>query len=239
VPYILSPIIKLHSPGMWNEGDAYSKKNIYKIGISGMPSVNYDEHIFRSHSLTHIETSAHTQTGGQYIHDIYQHKLESLFGKVLVVKLSGDNYRSLSHELFHWEIKPEEIEREFEKIDKKLIPKKILITTQTYYLNEQGYHDPRYVLTLSQEAANLLVDKYKIYLYGTSWKSSDFNPGKPERPIHNTLFSSAIIMENLCMDHVPAGIYFMCAFPIPLENASESPVVPVLFSKEEIMEQLI
>jgi hypothetical protein len=42
--------------------------------------------------------------------------------------------------------------------------------------------------TLSQEAADYLISLDGFHLYGISWKSSDFNPGRPERPIHNTLF---------------------------------------------------
>jgi kynurenine formamidase len=87
---------------------------------------------------------------------------------------------------------------------------------------------------LSQSAAELLVDN-NIKLYGTSWKSSDFLPGSKERPIHNTLFKTALIMECLDLKDVPAGVYFMNAFPIALENSSESPVCPILYTKEEIL----
>ena len=116
----------------------------------------------------------------------------------------------------------------------KIIPPKILISTEYYPLNQQNYHDPNYVLTLSQDAADFLVEQNGFNLYGTSWKSSDYNPGSPNRPIHNTIFKKAVILENLNLKNVPSGIYFMCAFPIPLENASESPVVPVLFNMNEI-----
>lgn len=53
MPYVLSPIINENSPGMWYEGYAYEKKNIYSLKSGKMPPVNYDEHTIRPHSLTH------------------------------------------------------------------------------------------------------------------------------------------------------------------------------------------
>lgn len=65
MPYVLSPIIKLDSPGMWSEGAAYEKKSIYSIDSGKNPPVNYDTHILRPHSLTNLETPAHTQKDGK------------------------------------------------------------------------------------------------------------------------------------------------------------------------------
>jgi arylformamidase len=80
-----------------------------------------------------------------------------------------------------------------------------------------------------------LISKEGFKLFGTSWKSSDYAPGSLDRPIHKTLFKKAIILENLKLDHVPEGIYFMNAFPLPLKGSSEAPVVPVLYRKEELL----
>lgn len=234
MPYVLSPLICLESPGMWFEGNAYDKKSIYSISHNKLPPVNYDEHTIRPHSLTHIETPAHTQAEGKRLDYFYRTKINNFFGKTLVIKLTGNNYKSLDNGIYHWVISLDEIKTSFSKFNQKQLPQKILISTEFYPVNSQGYHDPNYVLTLSVEAAEYLISIPGFDLYGTSWKSSDYNPGKMERPIHNILFQKALILENLELKEVPEGIYFMSSFPLPLIDASESPVVPVLFSKEEL-----
>ncbi len=60
-------------------------------------------------------------------------------------------------------------------------------------------------------------------------------PGSKQRPIHNTLFQKAVILECLDLAQVPEGRYFMSAFPIPLEGASEAPVCPVLFTANDLV----
>lgn len=231
MPYILSPIIKQGSSAMWMEGAAYEKKMIYSIANGKLPHVNYDEHVLRPHSLTHFETPAHTINDGKRLDSFYRDP-NYFFGSTLVIKLQGNKYESKGNGIYHWVISREEIETKINA--QKTIQNKILISTDFYPLNNDGYHDPNYVLTLSQEAADYLISLDGFHLYGTSWKSSDFNPGKSERPIHNTLFKKAGILENLNLKNVPEGIYFIAAFPLPLGDASESPVVPVLFTKEEL-----
>jgi len=216
---------------MWMEGPGYEKKAIYSISNGKLPPVNYDEHILRPHSLTHYETPAHTIIDGKRLDYFYQ-DLNNFFGETLVIKLQENKYEPKGNKIFHWVISKAELEAKISKVKKT--PRKILISTDHYPQNSDGYHDPNYVLTLSQEAADFLISIDKFHLYGTSWKSSDFNPGKPERPIHNTLFKKAGILENLDLKDVQEGIYFMTAFPLPLGEASESPVVPVLFTKEEL-----
>lgn len=229
MPYILSPNIRPHSPGMWNEGSAYEKQNIYNV--SGIPPVNYDSHVLRPHSLTHCETPAHTQEGGKSIDHFFEGNPGRFFGPVVVIKLQGNNYRKLEEGKFHWAITKDELTSKLEVYSR---PAKIFISTEFYPLNADGYHDPDYILTLSQEAADYLCSMEGFHLYGTSWKSSDYNPGKRERPIHNTLFQKGLVMENLKLDHVPEGKYLLMAFPLPLAGASESPVVPALFTEAEL-----
>lgn len=229
MPYVLSPVIKDGSPGMWNEGSAYERTNIYTR--NGSPPVNYDAHTLRPHSLTHFETPAHTQDSGKLIDDYYHSNLNIFFGQTIVVKLPGNNYRPIGEGKFHWVISREELAGRLQNF--AIIPPKILITTEYCPLNPSGFHDPEYVLTLSQEAADYLCSLKDFHLYGTTWKSSDYNPGRPERPIHNTLFGKGIVLENLVLNHVPEGNYMMVAFPLPLAGASESPVVPVLFDEQE------
>lgn len=233
MPYILSPKITTRSMAMWGEPSAYEKKTLYSIESGKLPPVNYDEHILRPHSLTHFETPAHTLEDGKRLDYYYEHP-DYFYGKTLVLRLPGNNYESKGDGVFHWVISLNEIKQRLQVLSLVSVPKKILITTEFYPLNEDGYHDPQYVLTLSQEAADYLISLPGFHLYGTSWKSSDFNPGKPDRPIHNTLFKRAGILENLDLMNVPEGIYFMTAFPLPIEGASESPVVPVLFTKDDL-----
>jgi len=234
MPYVLTPLIKAGSPGMWGEGPAYEKNTIYSIEPGRLPPVNYDEHVLRPHSLTHIETPAHTQINGKRLDKFYNENLNHFYGPTLLIKLSGNNYKPKEHGIFHWVITVDEITDRLRELSITDLPSKILISTKECPLNTQGFHDPNYVLTLSQDAADYLISINGFNLYGTSWKSSDFNPGKSDRPIHDTLFKKALILENLNLKTVPEGIYFMTAFPLPLIDASESPVVPVLFTKDEL-----
>ncbi len=234
MPYLLSPLIKINSPGMWSEGPAYEKQRIYSIEAGKMPPVNYDRHIIGAHSLTHLETPAHTIRDGRKLGDYLKQDLGRFFGITYVLKIPGNWYEDKGNGVYHWVVSKEEIIDGLKRLRLKDIPNKLLITTESYPQNQEGYHDPNYVLTLSQEAADLLISNPEFHLYGTSWKSSDYNPGKPERPIHNTIFKSALILENLCLLEVPEGEYFMTVFPLLLEDASESPVTPVLFTREEL-----
>ncbi|MBC7715126.1 MAG: cyclase family protein [Rhizobacter sp.] len=234
MPYILSPIITSDSSGMWGEGTSYEKKSIYSITPGKLPPVNYDAHTIKPHSLTHIETPAHTQAEGKRIDFYFKNRPEYFWGKTLVIRLTGNHYQEVGNGIFHWVITVDQIQSRLKELKMSEIPSKVLITAESSPSNSHGYHDPNFVLTLSQEAADFLISHHHFHLYGTSWKSSDYKPGSSERPIHNTLFSKGIILENLKLDGVPEGIYFMSAYPLPLMDASESPVVPILFTREEL-----
>jgi kynurenine formamidase len=228
LPKIISQFINEELPGLWMEGQAYKKENLYSISGAN-PPVNYDSHTINSHSLTHIETSKHTQENGESITDNFR-DLNKFFGSCLVIKLIGNGYMKISEDVYHWCISLDELKNALG--DKR--PKKVLITTDNYPTNKHGFHDPNYVLTLSQEAAAYLVSIDGFNLYGTTWKSSDFNPGSLDRPIHNKLFEKAVILECLNLSEVDAGEYFLNAFPLPIEKASEAPVCAVLFEYSEI-----
>ncbi|MCB9095982.1 MAG: cyclase family protein [Halobacteriovoraceae bacterium] len=237
MPYVLSPLIHSELPALWMEGAPYSKANIYQIREGQLPPVNYDAHTLKAHSLTHIEAPSHTQNLGATV-DEYFKKPQTLFGKAIVLKLQGNNYKLVDSEkqIFHWEVSLEELKENLTRAFRDTIQfSKLLLTTEYYPLNHFGFHDPNFVLTLSQEAADWLIGQDQFNAYGTSWKSSDFKPGSLERPIHNTLFRKAAIYECLDLQEVPEGIYFFVGFPIRIEKASESPVCPVLFTKEEII----
>jgi kynurenine formamidase len=234
VPYILSPNIRDNSPGMWNEGNAFCRKTIYSLNDSNSPPVNYEEYIFRSHSLTHMESPLHTQLEGKSLDYFINNKPEYFFGRTLLIKLEGFKYEKINDEIYHWEISKKEIEDKIIKLSKGNFPGKVLITSEEYPENNFGFHDPNYVLTLSKEAAEYLTSFKNFHLYGNSWKSTDFSQGKRDRPIHNIIFSKGLILENLKLKNVPEGNYFINTFPIPIVNSSESPVIPVLYNYDEI-----
>lgn len=220
------------------EGPVYEKESIYKIQEGKLPPVNYDLHKIKSHSLTHAEGSLHVIESGKPV-DEYFANPKYFYGNCLVVKLQGDNYKLINSEkkIYHWEISLQELLANIRRVTGRNPtsgPDKIIISTAKYPTNLQGYHDPNYVLTLSEEAAEFLIKNENFNLYGTSWKSTDYSPGSKERPIHKIIFRKAIIFELLDMNNVPEGEYFFVGFPLRLENASESPVTPVLFSKDEL-----
>ncbi|MES2802707.1 MAG: cyclase family protein [Bdellovibrionota bacterium] len=235
MPYVLSPKIVLNSEMMWMEGPIYETENLYKIQDGKLPPVNYDLHKIKPHSLTHAEGSLHVLANGKSV-DQYESKY--FYGSCLVIKIEGNNYQSINPDkgIYHWEVTKEELIKNIQRVtgSSTLRQDKLILSTQHYPLNKQGFHDPNYVLTLSQAAAEYLISHPNFNMYGTSWKSSDFMPGSPKRPIHKTLFQQAIIFELLDVKNVPEGEYFFVGFPLLLENSSESPVTPVLFSKSEL-----
>lgn len=236
MPYILSRPIVLNSEIMWMEGPVYEKENIYSIQEGKLPPVNYDLHKIKSHSVTHVEGSLHVLKDGKSV-DQYFENSKYFYGACIVIKLAGNSYKLVNAEkgIYHWEVSKEELETTISKIKKDFQITKVLLTTEYYPTNNQGYHDPNYVLTLSEEAADYLISFPDFNMYGTSWKSSDFKPGSSERPIHKKLFSKAIVFELLDLKNVPEGEYFFVGFPVRLEAASESPVTPVLFTKSELL----
>ncbi len=244
MPYVLSPIIKESFEGMWFEGAPYKKETIYDINSADpkSPPVNYSAYTIKPHSLPHIEGAAHTVKDGKTVDKYFsQPTLRSFWGKTLVVKLKGSAFKQ--HETVPtakvWEVTVEQLKKGIlEASGSVIVPDRLILTLDEIPLTKDGLHDQNYVLILSLEAAEYLIKNSNFCLYGTSWKSSDFKPGSKERPIHNTLFKQAVIMECLDLNKVPQGQYLLNAFPIPLEGASESPVCPVLFTKEEILEQL-
>lgn len=228
MPFILSPDIHENLPPLWFEGLVYKKSNLFEIEPGKLPPVNYDSHILNSHSLTHIEAETHVVKNGKSLDDYFKDP-KFFYGPTVVVKLSGNKYGP------HWEVSRDELEQALLRaLQGKPFPGKILLTSEYYPENDHGYHKPECILTLSQEAADYLLAFSNFNLYGTSWKSSDYKPGSPERPIHKTLFQKAVILECLCLNHVPEGIYFLSSFPLKIKGASESPACPVLFTKEEL-----
>lgn len=236
MPFVLSPMITPKLPGLWREGNPYSKENIYHIVPGKVPPVHYDAHTLKPHSIPHVETPAHIIPNGATLESYFtQDNIHHFYGPAIVVRLPGNNFQQTEHEgIYHWEVGLEELKKSIDSLcSKKPFPHKIFLSTEEHPITADGFHDSNYVLTLSEEAAKYLVS-INTQLYGTSWKSSDFQPGSLERPIHKILFQKAILMECLALSEVPSGWYFFVGFPIPLAGASESPVCPVLFKEDEI-----
>jgi hypothetical protein len=239
MPYVLTPIIEEDFEGLWNEGAPYQRTCIYKIQNDKLPSVNYDEHRLKPHSLPHAEGSRHTQEFGHTIDYYFKNAKDSFFGECLLLKFKNPKFVKVEslQGVFHWEITEEELRMKlFSLVKKTYSLKKIAITIDDEILprNARDLHDQNYVVTLSIDAANFLISFKEFNAYLTSWKSSDFKPGKKERPVHDILFQKAVIFEYLNFVGVPEGKYFFNGFPLPLKNASESPCCPVFFEPGEL-----
>lgn len=239
MPYILSPKLTLNMESHWLEGSPLEKENIYSIQPDRIPPVNYDKILLKPHSITHAESERHVLNDGKVIENYFENP-KYFYGPCIVVRLKGNKYRKIDSikNIYHWEVtKQELVENIYRVQEEHKINRfnKIILTSEFYPINKDGFHDSNYILTLSQSAADYLINVPDFNLYGTSWKSSDYQPGSLERPIHKTLFSKSIIFELLDLNTVPEGEYFFSGFPLRLPDSSESPVTPVLFSKDEII----
>lgn len=229
----LSNFVNSNLPGLWNEGKPFEKSEIYSIQENKLPPVNYDSFVIKSHSITHCESMRHVDNNGNSLHDIIVNKPNYFYGDCLVLKFE-DDYNQIGDDLFLKVINFYDFETKINSLKINSIPQKIIITTENYPENDFGYHAENYVLIISDELAQHLVDKYAIHLFGTSWKSADYKTGSKLRPVHKTLLKDGVIFELLNLQNVPQGNYFFTGFPILIENTSESPVSPILISFDEI-----
>lgn len=233
MPYILAPIIRKDVPGLWAEGDVYESDLIYDICSpdASKPPVRYSAHTLKPHSICHFDAPAHIIPSGDTIDALFE-RPEIFFGPVSVIRLRGNRFippKGVGPA--HWEVSREELEEALSiyRVDE----------VSKLFLGFEGvgpdfYRDPSFTFTLSPEAASFLVSLPRFNLFGTVWKSVDYRPGSRERPIHRILFSKAGILECLDLSKVPEGRYFLSAFPMPMEGATESPVCPVLFREDEL-----
>lgn len=91
------------------------------------------------------------------------------------------------------------------------------VVIKTGYRQEQGFS--RYP-PLSPEAASYLADK-GVLLLGLDTPSPD-SPGSSET--HQILLKAGVVLvENMRLDHVPAGIYEIYCLPLPLAGLDGSP----------------
>lgn len=147
--FVISHTISKNLQPLWREDFVYEKENLYSITPNALPPVNYDTHLINSHSLTHIETPLHTNKDGKSIDWYFKNAPEHFYGEALVLKLKGNKYSKVDECSYHWVISLKELKQALGSQR----PKKLLITSE-FYLKLNGIHNPNYVLTLSQEAAN-------------------------------------------------------------------------------------
>lgn len=236
MPHILSGPIHINLPGLWGEGAPYTTSIIYDIASGDLPPVHYQSHTLKPHSIPHIDAPGHITQNAETVDKLFiGERRNSFFGSILVVSLEGSKWRKLEDQNFLWEISKEDLQESVSKLTgKDSSPDKIIITPKNCPVTKDGFHDSSYVFVLSEDAANWLVRNPKFNALGTSWKSSDFKPQSKERPIHKILLKQAVLFEQLRLEGVPEGEYFFSAFPLYLNGATESPVTPVLFSKDEL-----
>ena len=231
MPFVISPRISLGTQGEWHEGSAYTKENLYTLTKEGLPPVNYDAHTLKPHSLSHIESPLHTQKAGRSIDKFFEQDLSHFFGKCIVLKFKNENWIEHDNKLKQKIITRQDLVAKLKNYANR---EKVLITVEGIPKNKFGFHDPNFILTLSLEAAEYLTSLDRFNLFGTSWKSSDYEPGSSKRPIHNEIFKKALILEYVDLSMVPEGEYFINCFPLNLKGASESPVTAVLFGMDEL-----
>jgi arylformamidase len=239
MPYLLSPPIHKDLAGLWGEGPPYSTHVIYNIHerSESSPPVHYEAHLLKPHSIPHIDAPAHIIPGGKTVDCLISESPQLFFGSVTVLRLEQPSWQAFQDnpELFLWEVSTHELQAALQRVTgSTAIPDKIFITPNTVPLNVDGFHDPRYIFVLSPEAAAFLTTSKTFHAFGTSWKSSDFQPHSLERPVHSILLKQAVLFEQLALAHVPEGNYFLSAMPLYLHGASESPVSPLLFTKQEL-----
>ena len=235
MPYVLAPTIKKSLQGLWQEGSPYTSKVIYDICDPDpkKPPVHYEAHTLKPHSICHFDAPAHIVAGEPTIDKLFSTSPSIFYGPVLIVRLKKQNFmpRPRQNNWSHWEVTKEEILDASEGYN-FLNLQKIFLTFDG--AEEDFYINPNRAFTISSEAAKWLTSLRKFNLFGTIWRSTDFQPDSRERPIHIELFKRAGILECLDLSKVPSGEYYLSAFPLPIEGASESPVCPVLYSKNEI-----
>src|SRR5690606_16912651 len=80
---------------------------------------------------------------------------------------------------------------------------------------------------LEPAAADLLI-AHGIVLLGTDAPSVD-PIDSIDLPCHHRLLGAGVpLLENLLLDHVPAGVYRLIALPLRIRGADASPVRAVL-----------
>jgi kynurenine formamidase len=238
MPFILSAPITLDLPGQFGEGAPYQRTTLIDINSNDrtLPPVNYDLHHLKPHSIPHVDAQSHIVSRGSDVESYFSSdRVRSLFGPITVLRIRGERWDSVSEGQQVWRVAKEElIEAQRDLGLGELPPDRLFIAPATIPLNSFSWHAPDAAFVLQRQAAEWLTDNPIFCTFGTSWRTSDFEPGSRERPIHKLLLRQAAIFECLDLGEVPSGRYFLSAFPLRLAGASESPVCPVLFTEAEL-----
>ena len=239
MPYFLSQPIDSDTPGLWGEGNAYQSSVIYDIAAENpsAPPVNYHAHTIKPHSVAHVDFDSHINKGGKPCDHYFQLNRDYFWGRVVVLRIPVTQWQPVNtlDGVRLWRVGRDEIIDSLKHLGLAASqPDKLFIVPDSVPSSARHAHDPNFVFVLTPDAANWLVENPRFAAFGTSWKSSDFEPGSRERPIHKILLRQAVLYECLNLSKVPAGEYFLSGAPLNLCGASESPVNPILYGFDEL-----
>jgi len=194
---------------VWPGNKDVSIQNIKTFKKDGVRLTHFS---FGSHTGTHIDAPNHFLENGKGVDKI---DLEKLVGVCKVLDLT--KIKSL-------EILPHHLEeKDIKKGDR------IIFKTGNFSLLKKSTFPKSYV-SLSEDAANFLVDK-EICLVGTDFLGIE-KKGNPKHPVHKTLLSNGIvIVEGLDLSKVKEGIYDIVCLPLKVVGGDGSPARVLLIRK--------
>lgn len=230
-------------PAQWFEKTTFTLSPTYRrLDDPNSAPINADTCILFAHSLSHVEGHSHTNTNGQRLADILRERRECFEGPVVVLRFnkieaettpSTDPKRTaIVHRVSREELvaKLEELGVDQSKVEKVFITVDGIEYDQ-FNRQRRGYH-----LVLSEDAARFLISLPKFNAFGTSYKSTDYNPTGRDLPIHELIFSRGVSYENLFLRDVPSGVYLLeGGRPLEIEGTDAFVVAPVLRTADEVI----
>ncbi len=234
MPYVLAPLVRTDTAPLFGEGAPYV---VDALLTRPATPILYDAHTIKPHSITHVDAPIHIVEGGATIDALFApDRLATFYGPAVVVKIAAPAWEPVAEDpgRFVFRVGAEVLRAALARLGVTAPPSKVLVSCDPLPVDASGLHDPNYALVLADDAAEWLTANPTFTMYGTSYKSTDYQPGSRERPIHRIVFRTGIAMELLDLAPVPEGTYFLSAFPLPLAGASESPLCPVLFTRDEL-----
>jgi len=194
----------------WPGDTPFRYETVYTKAETG--SVNIGKIETSLHSGTHVDAPFHVDHKGMTIDQL---PLEPFIGNAVVIDVSNEKT-----------IHPSA----FENIDAR----RVLLKTNTPNNPE---HFPTAVAKLTREAVQKL-SKQGVKLIGVDVPSVDALDSK-DMAIHHEIHKYGMfILENIMLDHVQVGNYFLSALPLHLHGADGSPVRAVLMQdNHEIKEE--
>lgn len=190
----------------------FTSSRLYSIDNGDAVTVHQIE--MSPHTGTHVDAPLHTEYSGVSIEQL---RPDRWIGPAEVVECLGEGPV-----------------RENEVNLANLTTNRLLIRTQTR--NDPTQWSPPYRF-LSAEFVHAAADA-GIVLIGIDTPSVDPVESK-ELPAHHALFKHGIVnIENLLLEGVSPGIYFVNAAPLPLKGIDASPVRALLCSIESLLHSL-